>query len=57
MNKKKNPKLSQFNVRVTADELEKLRRKAWDDGVSVSWMVRLAMQEFGLLSPRVKNNA
>lgn len=52
MNKKKNPKMSQFNVRVTADELENLRRKAWDQSTSVSNLVRLAMADRKLLESR-----
>lgn len=52
MNKKKNPKMSQFNVRVTANELENLRRKAWDQSTSVSNLVRLAMEDRKLLEDR-----
>jgi predicted HicB family RNase H-like nuclease len=56
MNKKKNPRLSQFNVRLTTDELEVLRRKAWDENKSISTYVRELIQDalsFGI-TPSVK---
>lgn len=55
MNKKKSPKMAQFNVRVTRDELENLRRNAWDTSTSVSTLVRLAIEARDLLKyPRLK---
>lgn len=40
MNKKKNPKMAQFNVRLPLNEKEELRRRAWDANKSVSTFVR-----------------
>lgn len=57
MNKKKDPRISQFNVRMTVEELELLRRKCWDENKSISTYVRELVQtalSFGL--PTVKNN-
>lgn len=47
MNKKKNPKMKQFNVRVTAEELEVLRRSVWDNNTSISKFV------YGLIKPYI----
>jgi predicted DNA-binding protein len=57
MNKKKNPKMAQFNVRLPADEKERLRRIAWDANKSISTYVRdLLYEAGGLLFPTIKNN-
>lgn len=57
MNRKKNPKMKQFNVRVTADELEKIRRVAWDENKSISTYIRGFLWENHILdSLTVKNN-
>lgn len=51
MNTKKNPRMAQFNVRLTLDELENLRRKAWDSNKSVSDLVRDIAEFKKLISP------
>lgn len=40
MKYKKDPKMTQFNVRLTVEEKESLRRKAWDQNKSISNFVR-----------------
>lgn len=50
MNKKQNPKKTQFNVRVTPVELEALRRHAYDEDISISMLVRRELVSLGLLS-------
>jgi len=45
MNRKKNPKMAQFNVRLPQDEKEKLRRIAWDANQSISSYVRFMLSE------------
>lgn len=44
MNKKKYPKGPQFNVRVTADELSRLKAAAEAQGLSLSDYVRMAIR-------------
>jgi len=56
MNKKKNPRKTQFNVRVTVEELENLRRKAWDDNMSISMLVRRELIALGFLSSSTVEN-
>jgi len=53
MNKKRNPKKVQFNVRVTPDELDRLKSDADKRDMSISEYVRLILK-FTMYSPTVK---
>jgi hypothetical protein len=44
MNKKKNPKLRQFNVRVSRDEFDRLRSDADERDLSISAYVRIILK-------------
>lgn len=44
----------QLNFRLTKDQREELRRKSWEENVSVSMLVREALLETKYISPSVK---
>lgn len=56
MNKKKNPRKMQFNVRVTPYEWENLRRNAYDKDISISMLVRSTLISTGLFNSQTVEN-
>lgn len=57
MKRIKNQKEKQFNVRVTKDQLEELRRHAWDTNISISTIVRDTLESRGIItSTRIKKH-
>ena len=58
MNKRKHPKDSQFNVRVTPLELEILRRRSQEEDNSISNIVRRELIRAGILAaPELQNKS
>lgn len=55
MNKKKFPKKVQFNVRVTEEELDRLKTDAETRDLSLSEYVRTILK-FAMFSPTANNN-
>ena len=55
MNKKKNPRMEQFNVRVTKNELVRLKSDADKRDMSVSTYVRSILQ-FAMFPMGLENN-
>jgi len=56
MKRKKILRLCQINFRLTVEQRETLRRKAWDKNVSVSNMVRENLERHGVIPVNGKNN-
>lgn len=55
MNKKRNPKKVQFNVRVTPEELDRLKTDSEARDLSLSEYVRTILK-FTMFSPMTQNN-
>lgn len=54
MKRKKNPQEKQFNVRITAEQHEELRRYTFNKNVSVSELVKELLVSQNVISPTVK---
>ena len=43
----------QFNVRLSVEQMEQLRRKAFDSNISISTIVRSILEKNDIISPTV----
>jgi hypothetical protein len=56
MNKVPHPRKHQFNVRLTALQMEELRRKAFDTSMSISMLIRQLLLTNSIISQTINNN-